>query len=60
VRQDRWAEAHRIPVEEDKPEIERGTYLHPVEWQQPTDRDVEWVHHPELMERYETRWAQRR
>jgi hypothetical protein len=31
IRQDAWANAHRIPVEEDKPEDERGTYLSPVE-----------------------------
>jgi hypothetical protein len=29
VRQDAWAEAHRIPVEEDKPPAEKGQYLHP-------------------------------
>jgi hypothetical protein len=29
VRQDAWANAHRIPVEEDKPANERGYYLHP-------------------------------
>jgi hypothetical protein len=29
VRQDAWAEAHRIPVEEDKPPAEKGRYLHP-------------------------------
>jgi hypothetical protein len=29
VRQDAWANANRIPVEVDKPEHERGTYLHP-------------------------------
>lgn len=29
VRQDAFAEAHRIPIEELKPEAERGTYLHP-------------------------------
>jgi hypothetical protein len=58
VRQDAWAEAHRIPVEEDKAEIERGTYLHPVEWQQASDRDVEWVHHPELMRKRRERNGQ--
>lgn len=31
IRQDAYANAHRIPVEEQKPEGERGTYLHPVE-----------------------------
>jgi hypothetical protein len=29
IRQDAYANAHRIPIEEDKPETERGTYLHP-------------------------------
>ena len=29
VRQDAYANAHRIPVEQDKPAAERGTYLHP-------------------------------
>ncbi|MCP4707070.1 MAG: hypothetical protein GY869_00475 [Planctomycetes bacterium] len=29
IRQDAYAEANRIPVEKDKPEKERGTYLHP-------------------------------
>jgi hypothetical protein len=29
VRQDAYANAHRIPVEEDKPASERGSYLHP-------------------------------
>ena len=29
IRQDAYANAHRIPVEEDKPEETRGKYLHP-------------------------------
>ncbi len=29
IRQDAWAQAHRIPVESDKPSYERGFYLHP-------------------------------
>ena len=29
VRQDAYANAHRIPVEEEKPAAERGAYLHP-------------------------------
>ncbi len=29
VRQDAWANAHRIPLEEEKPAAARGTYLHP-------------------------------
>jgi hypothetical protein len=31
IRNDPWAEAHRIPVEQAKPLEEQGTYLHPVE-----------------------------
>jgi hypothetical protein len=29
VRQDAWAQAHRMPVEEDKPPAEKGRFLHP-------------------------------
>ena len=29
IRQDAWANAHRIPNEEEKPAEKRGTYLHP-------------------------------
>jgi len=29
IRQDAWANAYRIPVEEDKPDNQRGHYLHP-------------------------------
>jgi len=35
IRQDPWANAHRIPVEQPKPDKERGTYLHPEEYNQP-------------------------
>jgi hypothetical protein len=37
IRQDAFAEKHRIPVEEDKPEKERGTYLHPDAYGQPKE-----------------------
>jgi hypothetical protein len=40
IRQDAYAEAHRIPVEEDKPAEERGTYLHPQEHGQPEARGL--------------------
>jgi hypothetical protein len=29
IRQDAWANAHRIPVEQEKPAAEKGLYLHP-------------------------------
>jgi hypothetical protein len=47
TRQDAWAEAHRIQVEEDKPEGERGTYLHPDLFGQPPELDVEHARHPQ-------------
>jgi hypothetical protein len=38
VRRDAFAEAHRIAVEEEKPEALRGTYLHPEAWNAPDER----------------------
>ena len=58
IRQDAWAEAHRIRVEEGKPETERGSYLHPELFGQPATLSVESVTHPELtraIERNETK-----
>jgi hypothetical protein len=40
IRQDAWANAHRIPVEEWKPGRERGTYLHPELFGQPEEQSV--------------------
>lgn len=38
VRQDPWAEAHRIQVEVEKSAAERGKYLHPEAWGQPGEK----------------------
>jgi trimeric autotransporter adhesin len=35
IRKDPFANANRIPVEEDKPAILRGSYLHPAAWGKP-------------------------
>src|SRR5262249_40919042 len=48
-RQDAYANAHRIPVEEDKPASERGYYLHPEAFQQPEEKALEWAQKPDLM-----------
>jgi hypothetical protein len=40
IRQDAYAEAHRIPVEEEKPAEERGTYMHPEAHGQPEKRGL--------------------
>ena len=45
IRQDAWAKAHRIPVEEEKPAAERGLYLHPVENGQPASKGIDEVRH---------------
>ena len=40
VRQDAFAEKHRIPVEEAKPAEERGSYLHPEAFGKPAENNV--------------------
>ncbi len=51
VRHDPYADAHRVQVEQDKPEAERGYYLHPELYGQPREMSVEWARHPESMQR---------
>ena len=50
IRQDPFANAHRLQVEEVKPEKERGFFLHPLEHGQPEEKSIEWARHPELMQ----------
>ncbi len=40
IRQDPWANAHRIKVEEEKKPEERGYYLHPKLYGQPESRNI--------------------
>jgi hypothetical protein len=49
IRHDAFANKNRIPVEVEKSEPERGTYLHPDAFGQPEERGVEWARHPETM-----------
>jgi hypothetical protein len=44
IRQDAWANAHRIPVEVAKPAGERGLYLHPELFGAPADKGIA-AHH---------------
>jgi hypothetical protein len=44
IRHDRYAEAHRIPLEEDKPVEEQGTYLSPDAWGVPAERGLDHRH----------------
>ncbi len=50
IRHDAYAEAHRTPVEEDKPPEEQGSYLHPIEWGQPESRGVDFSVEPVVEE----------
>jgi hypothetical protein len=43
IRQDAYAEAHRIPVEEQKTGAERGRYQHPELYGQPIDRALTYT-----------------
>ncbi len=49
IRKDAYANKHRIPVEEMKPEQERGYYLHPDAFNKPDERGIEWARHGETM-----------
>jgi hypothetical protein len=57
IRQDAWANAHRIPVEVEKSERERGYYLHPELYGAPEEKGMEWARHPEMMRRMKARQA---
>ena len=54
IRQDVWANAHRIPVEEVKPEKERGFYQHPELYGAPQEKSILWSRAPQVM----TQWKQ--
>ena len=43
IRHDAFADAHRIPVEEDKPAGERGKYLHPEARNKPAERSEYFI-----------------
>jgi hypothetical protein len=49
IRQDAYAKAHGIKVEEEKPAAERGLYLHPELFGQPKEKGIEWAHRREQM-----------
>jgi hypothetical protein len=46
IRQDPYAEAHRVEVEEDKLGDERGLYLHPKEYGQPEEMGIDYAKRP--------------
>jgi hypothetical protein len=51
IRKDPYANAHRIPVEEDKPAKERGYYLYPELYGQPEEKGISHLLVPKIRER---------
>jgi trimeric autotransporter adhesin len=51
VRQDAYAKAHPLVVEQVKPARERGFYTHPELYGQPEEKQTEWGRRPEQMQR---------
>ncbi|MGE0886855.1 MAG: hypothetical protein AB7P14_25320 [Blastocatellales bacterium] len=51
IRQDAWANQHRVVVEEEKPPQERGSYLHPESFGQPEDKSSQSAGDPKLIKR---------
>ena len=51
VRQDAYAKAHPLVVEQVKDERERGHYIHPELYGASEDLSIEWARHPETMKR---------
>jgi|SRR5580658_656079 hypothetical protein len=46
IRQDAWANAHRIPVEADKDKADQGHYLHPELFDHADEPSIAEMHHP--------------
>lgn len=51
IRQDAWANAHPLPVEEEKPPAEQGHYLDPALYGESDERHVRHVRYPEQIGR---------
>jgi len=49
IRQDAWANAHRIPVEVEKAQADRGLYLHPELFGAPSEKSIALAHHPMML-----------
>jgi hypothetical protein len=51
IRQDAWANAHPLPVEEEKPPAEQGHYLDPTLYGESDERHIRHVRYPEQIGR---------
>jgi hypothetical protein len=59
IRKDPWANANRIEVEQDKPDKERGYYLHPDIYGQPEEKGISHLLFPPHEEK-EKKWQEQR
>jgi hypothetical protein len=55
VRQDAYARAHPLVVEEEKDDRLKGFYIHPDLFGAPPEKQIEWGRHPEMMKRMKQR-----
>jgi hypothetical protein len=51
VRQDGYAKAHPLVVEEEKDARLRGFYIHPELYGAPEEKQIEWARHPQRMKK---------
>jgi trimeric autotransporter adhesin len=51
VRQDAYAKANPLVVEQEKGARLRGYYIHPEFYGAPPEKQIEWARHPEIMKR---------
>jgi trimeric autotransporter adhesin len=51
VRQDAYAKAHPLVVEQEKEARLQGFYLHPELYGAPAEKQIEWARHPQMMKR---------
>ena len=56
IRQDAWANAHPLAVEEEKVQNERGSYLHPELFDQPFEKSAAWLELPEFRSELRSLW----
>jgi hypothetical protein len=51
VRQDAYAKANPLVVEQEKEARLRGFYIHPELYGAPTEKQIEWARHPQMMKK---------
>jgi hypothetical protein len=51
VRQDAYAKANPLVVEQEKDARLRGFYIHPELYGAPAEKQIEWARHPQTMKR---------